>query len=59
MMKPKIAESQIQVNADFESDRAPAKSPAWILGFTRAAYTIATIPKGKQQHSVTTIAWIR
>jgi|TARA_Y100000294_G_scaffold176508_1_gene199060 hypothetical protein len=38
---------------------APSISPAWIFPFTDEAFTIDTIPNGKQQNNVTNIALVK
>lgn len=51
--------SQHHVVAFFEQSIAPWKSPAEILALTCAAYTIDTMPNGRQQNKVTRIAGAR
>jgi len=41
------------------ASKAPSISPAWIFPFTDEAFTIDTIPKGKQQNNVTNIALVK
>ena len=59
MPKPSPKDTHVQVFALFEVLRAPSRSPAWSFPLTWAAKTIATMPVGRQQKTVTRMAWTR
>ena len=54
--KPKPNEIQAHVLAVLESRFAPSRSPLATLPFTWAANTMDTIPRGRQQKMVTSMA---